>query len=101
MERIKLDEIQTALYIPVSRLFAGKWEAYETFTSWDNPFSWGENDRTLINTDTILHSLNRLFEDIDDREANFDVLKDIQEVIHELERLEERHVDTLYIDMEC
>jgi len=81
-------KLQTCCFIPATNLVPKEiapqfWEAF----SQNPPFSWGDNNRTLISASDFLDYVYQI-------EDNFELTEDeLKPVINELENLEDTYID--------
>ena len=83
-------EIQTCQFVNCSDLFDGLSELLDKMCETDLPFTWGDNNRSMVTASTIIRVLNDIVEDPDDVQ--------LIELKARIDLLPEKH-DT-YVDME-
>ena len=85
------EHVEETKYYPLSKLFAGFPDELYGMISENAPFSWGDNDRTLVTADRFLaHFIETLeYEDLKE--------EDYKKVFDTLEQLSKYRI---YIDLE-
>jgi hypothetical protein len=92
-EQRPLPAVNTCRYVELSSLLDGLPDEDAVRAQiCDLPFSWGNNNRTLITPAAMLIGIDEL--DAEDCENGMNELRSM------LERLEEEHADDCYIDLE-
>lgn len=85
-------QIETCKFIPVSSLVPENWDWFFALISENAPFSWGDNNRTMIDVDTFLNHCDDAF-DFDSHYVNVGAYK---AWVKKIERIPK----DVYIDME-
>ena len=94
-----IDKLKTITICPVSALFPDDWHDWIfDAISLDAPFSWGDNDHTLVDADAFKDYLASTFSREDHNEdLTNDIKKHKQNIFNILKKLSDLEV---YIDLE-
>lgn len=96
-KQIKVPEYETAKYVPLSEIVPDNWKDwFYTAISEDAPFSWGDNNRTLVDAISFGHHASERI-DTEESFGNNGVIKGRKNFFAVLNKLEK---DQVYIDLE-
>jgi len=89
------ENVETTQYIPITQIVPEKWGCwFYDMLSNNAPFSWGDNNRTLITAERLANHAEECL-DIELNEDGDITQKEVDEWIAEVRKL-----DPMYIDLE-
>jgi hypothetical protein len=87
--------IQSCKYVCLTDITPKEWDGWFYLAiSEDAPFSWGDNNRTMVDAMSFSHHVQRVMDFHDEEEVNEKQLIEFYETLGELERKQ------VYIDLE-
>ena len=90
--------VYTAAYVHISDIVPSSWEGwFYTLVSETAPFTWGDNDVSLITADSFRNYCEKILVSFEDDEQDGNAPQ--QEINDFLTRL--RGLGNIYVDMEC
>ncbi len=90
-------KVETCSFVNISDVFKNCTSAWQEFCNYGNhPFTWGDNNRSLINKERLLEYIEDNFNISSDEEEAYEVEKEWVTVKQRLATLSE----FLYIDLE-
>jgi hypothetical protein len=96
-KQIKVPEYETAKYVPLSVIVPDNWKSwFYDAISLDAPFSWGDNNRTLVDAISFGHHAEERI-DMEESFGNIGTIKGRKSFFSMLDQLEKEQI---YIDLE-
>lgn len=96
-KQIKVPVYETAKYVPLSEIVPDNWKDwFYGAISQEAPFSWGDNNRTLVDAISFGHHAQEVM-DMEESFGNIGTIKGRKNFFSMLDQLEK---DQVYIDLE-